>query len=196
MTTFHLVRHAEKTGGDVLAGRTPGVHLTAHGREQAQRLAVFLASGRIDRIFTSPLERAIETAAPLGEAKRLTPAANVALDEMNLGEWTGKKPSELAHDRTFARFNQFRSGTAAPGGETMLDVQARVVGAMLRWRDEHPADTLVLVTHAEPIRAALLYFAGAALDHWARFSIDVGAVCTVLLDRDTAIVTRVNARPV
>lgn len=195
MTTFHLVRHAEKMGGDVLAGRAPSVHLTAHGHEQAKRLAVFLGRDRVDRIFTSPLERATETAAPLAELKRLAPASNVALHEMDWGEWTGRKPAELARDHVFARFNRFRAGTGAPRGETMLEVQARIIGAMLRWRDEHPGETLVLVSHAEPIRAALLYFAGVPLDHWQRFVVDLASVSTVLLDHDTAILTRVNARP-
>jgi probable phosphoglycerate mutase len=179
----------------VLAGRSPGVHLTAQGHEQAKHLATFLARGRIDRIFTSPLERAVETAAPLAEAKRLAPASNVALHETDLGDWTGKKPSELESDRAFLRFNQFRSGTSAPGGETMLAVQARVVGMMLRWRDEHLNETLVLVSHAEPIRAALLYFAGASLDHWQRIPVDLASISTVLLDRDTALITRMNCRP-
>lgn len=194
MTTFHLVRHAEKAGGDVLAGRTPGVHLTAHGREQAKKIAAALGGGRVDRIFTSPLERAVETAAPLADAKRLAAASNVALHEMDLGEWTGRRPADLEGDQVFARFNRFRSGIAAPGGESMLEVQARVVGAMLRWRDEHPGETLVLCSHAELIRAVLLFFAGISLDHWQRITVDLASISTVLLDRETAIVTRLNGR--
>lgn len=194
MTTFHLVRHAEKSGGDVLTGRTPGVHLSAHGHHQAKRLAASLGRERIDRIFTSPLERATETAAPLAELKRLTAASNIALQEMDLGQWTGRRPAELEGDRVFARFNRFRSGTAAPGGESMLEVQARIVGAMLRWRDEHPGETLVLVSHAEPIRAALLYFAAAPLDHWMRFPVAPASVSTVQLDRDSALLSALNAQ--
>lgn len=195
MTTFHLVRHAEKTGGDFLAGRTADVHLTARGHQQAKQLAEFLGRERVDRIFTSPLERAVETATPLAELKRLAPASNVALHEMDLGAWTGKTPADLDRDAAFGRFNRFRSGHGAPGGETMLEVQARIVGAMLRWRDAHSGETLVLVSHAEPIRAALLHFAGVSLDHWQRFRIDIASVSTVLLDPATAILTRVNACP-
>lgn len=196
MTTFHLVRHAEKEGGDFLAGRTAGVNLTTQGHEQAKLLAAFFARERIDRIFTSPLERATQTAAPLVDSKRIAAASNIALHEMDLGDWTGKKPADLASDEKFERFNRFRSGSSAPGGETMLEVQARIVGAMLRWRDAHPGETLVLVSHAEPIRAAVLYFAGAPLDHWQRFRVDIASVSTVLLDHDAATLARINARPI
>ncbi|MBA4136245.1 MAG: hypothetical protein C0518_02880 [Opitutus sp.] len=192
MTTFHLVRHAEKIGTDVLAGRTPGVHLSDRGRAQAERLVALFERAAISRIFSSPLERARETAAPLARDKGLGIDVVDGFTEMELGDWTGRTPAELAADECFARFNRFRSGTRAPNGETMLAVQARFVGALLDWRDELPNQSVIVVSHAEPIRAALLYFSGAPLDDWQRFEVSLASVSTLELSRDSARLTRIN----
>lgn len=192
MTTFHLVRHAEKIGGNVLTGRTPDVHLSEPGRIQAEKLVLHFEREPVSRILSSPLERARETVAPLAQDKGLGVDVVDALTEMELGAWTGHTPEELADDPRWQRYNRFRRGTRAPNGETMLEVQARVVGALLDWRDELPDASVVVVSHAEPLRAALLHFAGAPLDDWARFDLAPASVSTVELDADSARLTRVN----
>lgn len=192
MTTFHLVRHAEKDGGDVLAGRTAGVHLSERGKAQAEQLARFFEREPVSRIFCSPLERARETAAPLARDKGLAVDLVDAFTEIDLGQWTGRRPAELAGDVAWERYNRFRGGTRAPGGESMLDVQARFVAALIDWRDVLAGQTVVVVSHAEPIRAALLHFLGLPLDQWSRLAIDLASVSTLELSADHARLTRCN----
>jgi broad specificity phosphatase PhoE len=192
MTTFHLVRHAEKIGTDVLAGRAPGVHLSEAGRAQAERLVTLFEREPLSRILSSPLERARETAAPLARDKGLSVDVVEAFHEMDLGAWTGRTPAELAGDPHWERYHRFRRGTRAPGGECVLEVQARFVGGLLRWRDELPDASIAVFSHAEPIRAALLFFSGASLEDWSRFEVGLASVSTLELSADDARLTRLN----
>jgi probable phosphoglycerate mutase len=189
---FHLVRHGEKAvPTEILSGRQPGVHLSARGRAQAEWVAAQLNHAGVDRVVSSPRERARETAEPLARHLGLPIEESSAVDEMEIGAWTGKDPAELAGDPEFARFNRVRSLTRVPGGETMLEVQARFVGALLRWREE-PRSVVALFSHAEPIRAALLYFSGASLDHWWRWEIALGSITTLELTAESCRVLQVN----
>lgn len=192
MTTFHLVRHAEKIGANVLAGRAPGVHLSERGHRQAEAIARFFEREPIDRIFSSPMDRARETAAPLARNKGLNLDLVDAFAELDFGNWTGRTPAQLAGDAQWERFNRFRAGTRAPTGESMLEAQARVVAALIDWRDVLAGQTVVVVSHAEPIRGALLHFLGASIDQWARLTIDLASVSTLELSADAARLTRCN----
>lgn len=192
MTTFYLVRHAEKNGTDVLAGRTPNVRLSARGRRQAELLPTLIANAPITRVISSPIERARETAAPLAAARGLAVEVSDAWTEMDLGRFTGFTPAQLADDPDWRRFNEFRSGTRAPGGESMLDVQARVIAAMQRACDENPEAHLALVSHAEPIRAALLHYLGMPLDLFWRLEISLASVSIVEVGERHARVLAVN----
>ena len=192
MTTFYLVRHAEKNGTDVLAGRTPNVLLSARGRQQAAQLPTLIGSVPITRVISSPIDRARETAAPLAAAYSASVEVADDVTEMELGQWTGATPAALAGSVEWERFNRCRSGTRAPGGESMLEVQTRVVTALLRWRDESPDAHVIVVSHAEPIRAALLHFLGMPLDHFWRLEISLASVSTLELSADCARLTRLN----
>jgi broad specificity phosphatase PhoE len=190
---FYLVRHGAKSvRPEILSGRTPGVHLSTEGRAQAQWVAARLAHAGITRIIASPRERAKETAEPLAGRLQVRIEESPSIDEMDLGAWTGLDPAALAGAREFDRFNRFRSLTRVPDGETMLEVQARFVGAMLHWRDEPPAGPVALFTHAEPIRAALLYFSGGSLDHWWRWEVGLGSITTLELGSDGCRLLQVN----
>jgi broad specificity phosphatase PhoE len=193
VTTFHLVRHAEKSDRDVLAGRAPGVLLSETGRTQASRLAALFTGIKVDHLFASPLERAQETATPLAHILNLRIAVTPEFDEMDLGRFSGRTPADLQSDDAWQRFNRFRSGYGAPGGETMWAVQSRVVGALMRWREELPDAQIIVVSHAEPIRAALLYFLGAPLDYFLRLDIPLASVSTLELSTAHARITRVGA---
>jgi probable phosphoglycerate mutase len=152
-TTFLLIRHATNDFlGRALAGRLPGVRLNAAGREQAERLAERLAGQRIDRIYSSPLERAQETAQPL--ARRLGQEVRTAAEvtEIDFGEWAGRTLAELASVPLWHQFNTYRSGKRAPGGERMLDVQARFVTFLQRVNGEAAGQTVAVVTHVTPSR--------------------------------------------
>lgn len=179
MNLIYLVRHGEN---DVLrhsiAGRSPGVSLNAAGRDQAQRLACVLAreSHAIRRIYSSPLERARETAQPLAE--RLAQPVHLidGLLELDFGEWTGKSMEELQTSELWNQWNTFRGGGRIPGGETMLTAQHRIVSAIETLRREHPGENLALFSHGDPIRAALLYYLGMPIDFLHRLAIHTASV--------------------
>lgn len=193
MTTFHLVRHAEKADDHgILSGRTGGAQLSATGVLQAERLADALLRLAVSRIFTSPIGRAQETAAVIGSGLGVPVEESESLTEMDLGDWTGLAVARLEASEEFRRFNQFRCATRVPKGESMAEVQVRMVGAMMRWRDEFPGADIVLVSHAEPIRAAVTFFAGAPLDFWSRFEIGLASISTIELDEDFARIHRLN----
>jgi probable phosphoglycerate mutase len=196
VTTFHLVRHAEKADDNsILSGRTAGLQLSAAGMVQAGRLAAALLGESVNRIFSSPVGRAQETAETVGRALGLQVEIAESITEMDLGDWTGLTLASLETSDQFQRFNRFRGATRIPRGESMAEVQVRMINAMMRWRDEFPDGDILLVSHAEPIRAAVTYFAGAPLDFWNRFEIGLASLSTIVLGDDFARILRLNQCP-
>lgn len=196
MTRFFLVRHGRKTTPDpLLVGRTPGIHLSDHGRAQALAIAGRLAPEPIAHVVASPVERAGETAQPLAEKRGLSVEVDAAFHETDFGEWTGRTVDELAPQSQWRHYNQFRSGTRAPGGETMLEMQQRFVAGMLALRDRFPGKAVAVFSHGDPIRAAITYFAGAPVDFWSRFEIGVGSISVVDLGEEHVQIERLNEVP-
>lgn len=194
MTTFHLLRHAERSGDQQwMAGRTANVPLTDSGRAQAERLAERLAREPINHLSSSPVQRAQETAAPLARRLGLVVEICDGFHEVEAGEWTGHTFPELdVNDERWRRFNQVRSTAQIPGGETMVGVQARFVEEMLRLRARFPDHAVALVSHADPIKAALAYFLGMPLDFYYRLEIGLASWSTVLIDEGWIRVPRIN----
>src|SRR5215208_4605580 len=134
-TTLHLVRHAAHDRLDrVLCGRMPGVTLGTLGRAQAAALSERLAGESIGAVYASPLERARETAEPLAERSGLAVRVEAAFQELDFGAWSGRAFDDLSGDPLWTRWNTARSLTRPPGGETMWEAQARVVGGIERLR--------------------------------------------------------------
>jgi broad specificity phosphatase PhoE len=193
MAIFYLIRHAANDYvGKALAGWMPGVHLNEEGREQARRLARTLANRGITGIWASPLERAQETAGPLAAETGLKVETCDALGEVRTGEWTNKTFAELEADPRWRAFNQFRCGSRVPGGELMVEVQARMVAEILRLQQEPPNSTLAIVSHADPIRAALVYFLGMPLDFYQRIEILPASFSIIKLEEWGPVVLGVN----
>jgi probable phosphoglycerate mutase len=147
-----------------MAGWQPGWHLNARGREQAEQLAERLAKIPIRAVYTSPLERAIETAELIARAHGLEPQPVDALGEIRLGEWEGCLLAELDRREDWRRFNRFRGATRAPGGEHAIEVQTRMVQQIEIIRARHPNETIAVVSHADPLRALIAYFIGVHID--------------------------------
>ena len=196
MTTFLLVRHATcDPVGTRLTGRAAGVSLNAEGREQAARLATWLAPVPLGAVYAGPLERTQETAAYLAGPRALRVTPHDAFTELDFGEWTGREIASLADDDHWRRFNAFRSATRPPGGELMLEAQARAVAALHALASRHPGETVAVVSHADVLRAALAYFAGAPLDLFLRLEISPASVSTLALHDWGAQLRAVNATP-
>ena len=193
---FFLVRHAAHELVDrVLCGRMPGVSLGEEGRAQARRVAERLARERITAIHTSPLERAQETAAPIGERLRLAPEVHEALNEIALGEWAGHSFEDLSQDPRWQSWTSARAVSRPPGGESRLEVQARAVGHLERARAAYPDQAVVLVSHADVIKAALLYCLGMPVDGYRLFEIGPASISTLVMGDWGAKVIAMNEAP-
>jgi probable phosphoglycerate mutase len=182
MTTFYLIRHGMNDFiGKAIVGWTAGVSLNAAGRAQAERLASRLAGRGIAAIYSSPLERALETAEPLSRTLQLPVQIREALGEVRFGEWTGKTISDLERDPRWEVFNRYRAETRAPGGELAVESQARMVGELERLRELHPDQAIAVVSHADIIRVALSYYLGSPIDLYQRIECLPASFSTLVL---------------
>lgn len=193
-TIFHLIRHAAHDRlGTVLVGRLNGVHLSLAGRAQAAELARHFAQEEIAAVLSSPRERAQETAEPIARALGTTHRVSNALDEVNLGGWQGHGFAELGRDEHWLRWNAARSMTRPPNGETIAEVQARMLAELLHLHRTVPGEQCILVSHAEPIRAVLLHLLGVGADNWSRIEVEPAGITTIVLDPSGGRVLRINA---
>lgn len=193
MTTFFLIRHgANDFVGKSIAGRMPGVHLNAEGRRQAGRLAEKLSREPIQKIFSSPLERAIETAKPLAERLGLQIQISEAFNEIDFGDWTGLSLDELSPLAEWRRWNSLRTGTRIPNGELILEVQTRMVKEIEQIRRENPNGSVAIFSHGDPIRSALFYFLGVSLDSFQRVEISPASISVLTIDEYSARILRLN----
>ncbi len=183
MTTVFLVRHGVHDLLDrVLVGRSPGVGLSPLGQRQARQLATRLAPEGVTAVQSSPQLRARETAELIADALGLAVEVVPALDELDAGEWTGRAFAELEQDPRWRSWNASRSTARPPGGESMGELQRRVLGHIEAVAARHADDRLVVVSHAEPIRAALLHYGRLHLDDFLRVPIDPASLTTLRLD--------------
>lgn len=187
--TVYLIRHAAHGHiGHTLSGRQPGLALTEEGREQAARLGQVLAV-RFAAVHASPVQRARETAAMLGEIQ-LVPA----LEEVDFGDWTGKRFDELAGDPDWQRWNEARSTARCPGGESMTEAQARIVAHVTAAAERFPGAELAMVTHSDMVKAALAHWLGLSLDCILNFDIDPASVSRVAVGGWGGRVLSINER--
>ena len=196
MTTFLLVRHgAHGRLGRHLDGRRPGVHLSDEGRGQAQSLAGRLArrlAGRVTAVQSSPLERARETAEPIAAALGLPVTLDPGLVEIDLGDWSGRSFEEL---QPLEAWNSARSTARTPAGDTMRAAQARILDRIDALRIAAPEGTYVLVSHADPIKAALVYALGLSLDDLPRFEVSPASLSRIVIEPWGTRVTLLNETP-
>ena len=171
-TILVLLRHASHDRlGSVLCGRMPGVTLSEAGRREADALAVALARHRFAAVLSSPLERAVETAAAIAASQALAVEVEEDLNELDLGAWAGMRFEKLRGDPAWNVWNSARSHARPPGGETMTEVQARMTRCIERLRRRYAGRTVALVSHADVIKAALSHALGLSVDFHARFEI-------------------------
>jgi probable phosphomutase (TIGR03848 family) len=193
MTTLLLIRHAlcDHVGREI-AGRKADVHLNTAGVSQAHRLAEQLDAVQLTAIVSSSLARARETAAPLAERRKLPMNIDERLAEIDYGDWTGQTLDALRTSNRWVRFNSLRSLTRVPGGELMLEVQARGVSAIEAIREEFPDGTCAIVSHGDVIRGLVAHFAGIPLDLFLRIEIAPASVSIVTVSESWIGVRCVN----
>ena len=196
MTVFHLLRHGEHVlRGRVLAGRTPGVGLSAHGRGEIAAVADRLADEGIAALYSSPLQRTRETAEILSERLDVPTQYREDLLELDFGEWTGLTFDAVRADERWKLWSSCRSIATVPGGESMRQVQERVVRALCELRAVHPDGTVLIVSHGDVIRAALLFALGMPLDFFSRIEVGLASLSTIQIDNFGIRVLAVNEGP-
>ncbi len=194
MAVLVLIRHGvtESTDSGVISGWTPGVHLTDQGRQQAGRLVERLAGLPIAAIYSSPLERCRETIAPLASERDLRVHVRSDLGEVRYGSWTGKRVSVLARTTLWKVVHAAPSRARFPGGESLLEVQQRIVKELERIAGERRKHVIALCSHGDPIRLALAHFSGTHTDLYQRIALDTASVSVVALGDGAPLILRVN----
>lgn len=192
-TAVLLVRHGRTgTTGSVLPGRTPGLHLDDRGAAQADAVAEQIAPLEPTAVYASPMERTRETAAPIARAAGLRIRTAAGLLECDFGEWTGKRLGALRRKPEWSEVQRTPSSFRFPGGESFSEMQQRIWDQLARLADAHRGETIVAVSHADPIKAAVAMAAGVHLDNFQRLVVSPCSVSAVLLGAGAPIVLCVN----
>ncbi len=198
MPLLLLIRHGENdyTKTHKLAGHLPGVHLNEHGQKQAQDLADALREVPIKAIYSSPLERAQETATPIATARRLEVQTEAGLIETNVGKWQGKSLAVLRLQKHWKVVQHSPSRAQFPEGETFYECQSRIVSALDAIIRKHkPQEIIACVFHADPIKLAVAHYIGMPLDQFQRLGCDTGSVAALHIGEMGANLIKLNQRP-
>jgi probable phosphoglycerate mutase len=154
-----FLRHGQAKNNTerVLAGRTPGVPLTEEGVDQSEKAAKFLEEMNISTIYSSPIERAKNTAEIVGKHNSIDVKIDDRLIELDMGKFTGKPYDEIfsTHGNVFMKFYRGELEIAHNGVETFEQVKKRIRDMVDHVIDNHPDENVVLVTHMDPIKAML-----------------------------------------
>ena len=196
-----LVRHGTTSStGKILPGRAKGLHLSDAGRAQATKVAERLAAwsqsrgaNGISAVYSSPLERTRQTATPIASALRLRVSVERGLIECDFGEWTGAELKALVKLPEWTTVQRYPSGFRFPKGESFAEMQARMTSTLARLRDDHPGQAVVLVSHADPIKAAVADALGTHLDLFQRIVISPCSVTAISYGSSGPNVLSVNS---
>jgi len=195
VTTVLFVRHGQTpTTGATLPGRARGLHLADAGHRQAEAVAARIAElPRVDAVYSSPLERARETAQPIARARGLRVQVERGLLECDFGDWTGGELKQLAKLPEWRVVQRYPSGFRFPGGESFSEMQQRIVATAQALAARHEGGVVVAVSHADPIKAALAHALGTHLDLFQRIVVSPCSVSAVSYSAGGPIVLTVNA---
>ncbi len=190
-----LVRHGlTPTTGVKLPGRAPGLHLSDEGRRQADAAAERIGKiGKIGAVYCSPITRARETAQPIGRAVKRALRIDRELADLDIGEWTGLSLKQAARRPEWETVQRSPSSFRFPGGESFPEMQARMTTALSRIVARHPGQIVVVVSHADPIKAAVAQALGTPLDLFQRIMIAPASITVVSYRRGGPSVITVNS---
>jgi probable phosphoglycerate mutase len=198
MPLLLLIRHGENdyTKTHKLAGRLPKVHLNEHGQKQAQALAEALKNIPIKAIYSSPLERAMETAGPIAKALGLKIQRERGLLETNVGDWQGKSLKRLYRNKHWKVVQRAPSRAQFPNGETFYECQSRIVSALDEIIKKHKQQEIIAcVFHADPIKLAIAHYISLPLDQFQRLGCETGSISVLAIGEMGASLMKLNQRP-
>ncbi len=190
-----LVRHGQTpTTGQVLPGRAKGLHLADAGRVQAETAAERLrVLPKVAAVYASPLERARETAAPIAKALGHKVVVERGLVECDFGDWTGSALKDLMKLPEWTTVQRAPSTFRFPHGESFSEMQHRMVSTLDQLRLRHPGETVVCVSHADPIKAAVAHAMGTHLDLFQRIVISTCSITAIAYGTTGPVVLTVNS---
>lgn len=195
MATVILLRHGRSTANvaGVLAGRSEGVGLDEHGRAQAATIATQLAELPLAAVVSSPLQRCLETVAPL----TTSPTVDERLAEIDYGRWTGLELRKLAKEATWRVVQLHPSAAVFPEGEALADVATRSVAAVREWdakvsQTHGPQSVWLACSHGDVIKAILADALGLHLDGFQRIVVDPCSVSVVSYTDLRPFVVKIN----
>jgi probable phosphoglycerate mutase len=195
VTRLYLIRHAENDWiGKRLPGWAPGLHLNDRGREQTGHLADLLAGVRFRAFYSSPLERALETAEPIAGRQGLTVETRAGLGEMNVGHWQGRALRVLRRRRLWPIIQRAPTRARFPGGESFAEAQARLVAEIesILGLNPPPLASIAVVSHADPIKLIIAYYLGLPLDLFQRLAVDPASVSILEMGEGPSRLLRLN----
>ena len=195
MPTILLIRHGqnEYVKKGKLAGRLPGVHLDEVGVKQSEALAKHLADTPIKAFYSSPLERAMETAKPIAKSHGIKIIKKAGLLELDIGSWEGKSIRQVARTKLWKVVQHNPSRAQFPGGETFAEAQLRIVNEIELIVQKHKGkDIVCCVGHSDMIKLALAYYLGQPLDHFQRIIVSPASISTIHLGKSGAQIYNIN----
>lgn len=190
-----LVRHGETAWN--AEGRYQGqtdVPLSAVGLQQAEAIAGRLATTPLDAIYASDLSRAAETAQAIARPHTLAVRCDPRWREMSFGEWHGLTypQMEATAPETVAWWNADRVNRAPPGGETLVQLAARVQAGLDDIRRAHPDQTVLVASHGGAIRALLCLLLRKSLGDYWQFALGNTSLTEVEFHHLGAVLNRLN----
>lgn len=193
-TVICFLRHGTtSTTGKILPGRARGLHLSERGLKEAERAAEALVGPPVAAIYASPLERTRETAAAVGRKLGLPVKIERGLLECDFGSWTGRSLASLRKLPEWKTVQSWPSGFRFPGGESFLELEARLASTVERLCRSHPGETVVAVSHADCIKAALATALGTHLDLFQRIVVAPCSISTVVYGADGPAVLGISS---
>ena len=200
-TLIIFVRHGKTpTTGTKLPGRAPNLHLSDEGKSQAEMIAKeiekssssFLGKG-VSAIYASPMERTQETARPIAKALNLRVRTLKGLNECDFGDWTGRRLRDLSKLKSWSTVQKKPSSFRFPNGESFSEMQNRMLRTVDKIRERHPGETIVCVSHADPIKAILASAVGTPLDLFQRIMVGPCSASVVLYTKERPLVLTLNS---
>lgn len=184
MTTLFLIRHGlTAQTGRTLYGRTRGIPLDDRGRAQAEQLTRRCASIGLTAVYSSPLERCMQTVEPLARDHRLVVRPRDDLMEMDAGSWTGRSLASLRRTKRWTQVQRSPSTFRFPGGESFAEALERTTAALEAIARRHRRGRVAVATHGDIVRILVAHYAGAPLDGFQRTVVDTASVSVLQLGR-------------
>ena len=196
MTTLYLLRHAHSIANEkgILAGRLEGVRLSDEGERQARELAAYLAKIPLTHIYSSPLERCLQTVESFARRKKVRVVSEPGIQEMDYGKWSGEKLSSLSKKPLWRTIKKNPMRVRFPEGESFEEAAERLEKALIRIAKKHPKKKVLLVTHGDIIKMAIQKTLQGDMNKFQRIVVDPASLTVLEWDSKTRFLLSANQK--